>query len=189
MFQTLNIPAGRKVLFPNLYKQIDEALTNRSSFAYLFKGDVGTGKSELMNIIASCFSNDRMLFSSTTEIYEDYLSISQSDFSDKGEALKRREYAFKRPYIFIDDLGIETTRYAKANAYIEAGIYKMYDAWKRHGRFCYIITTNMGLPGRPSIQEVYGARVEDRIIEMFTIVEFKHKSFRQNNRKIHKEVR
>lgn len=194
-YDNLILPPNHKVMFPKLYKKIDNAITEDLPIAYLFRGKAGTGKTELMRIIAKAvyrrypqmmLNNGKI--SSTVDLYEDYLQVLSSNPTDKADALRKRASYFQLPFLFLDDLGVEAAKGSNAISYISNGIQRMYDAWKyKHSFYVYIITTNLRTPGTPSIQEVYDDRVEDRLIEMLTVVDFKNTSFRIAKQKIHRE--
>ena len=165
------LPDNHIIINQFFYDVLWAKCTSQDSFAYLFSGPAGTGKTELMKIVANYLLVKPV---TTSELWLDYFRIICSSVTDKNDALERRVNRFKERDLFLDDIGAEITISDKASGFVAAGITSMCDrivANKEAGRsYTNIITTNLTAK---EIQEVYGQRVYDRLFQAFEIVQFK----------------
>jgi len=157
---------------------------------YLFQGVVGCGKTTLAKLIFNnCKTKIRHMDSkmiSTRSLYEEYLRLMSSTYTDKNDAIRALSDVTKKEVLLMDDLGDEKPNTDAAHDYIGGLIEKRYE----HIRYHYplsnlncvtIITTN--LTGQ-QIVDLYGSRVYDRIQEIFVICKFNDVSFREKKRTI-----
>lgn len=180
----LKLPEWYKNNNPNILSWIKDDLKKGRQFHYLFIGEVGTGKTELTDIIYGQFKqhnaviNDRYI--KATEIYQDYLGVMQSNYTDKHNAIRKRTGCLQNEFTILDDLGAEKPYTESSSQFIETILIGHYCFIKKYP-CCSIITTN--LTG-DNIAERYGNRVLDRLHEVFTIMIFNNYSFRQEKTEI-----
>ena len=157
---------------------------------YLFQGVVGCGKTTLAKLLFySCrrFGNSSdTKMTSCRSMYEEYLRLMGSEYSDKYDAISELSDVTKKEVLLIDDLGDEKPNTDAAHDYIGGLIEKRYEHVKNYYpgnrlNSVTIITTN--LTGQ-QIVDMYGSRVYDRIQEIFVICKFNDVSFREKKRTI-----
>lgn len=153
-------------------------MNNDQNFHYLFLGKPGTGKTYLANIIKKSIPGCK--FMEAREIYSDYLRIIGGNFSDKAEAIAKREHSLRGEYVIMDDLGDEKGTEA-GHEFIGKLITDRYYWFKKGFAKGTIITSN--LDGK-AIKEIYGSRIIDRLYEMCIVMEFQDHSFRMDNLRI-----
>ena len=178
----MNLPENYQKNNPNILKRIEQDLDTNSGFHYLFMGDVGCGKTYLAEIIAKNFENVR--YNSAFELYSDYLFLLDSSYTDKNEAIKNLKHSLRGSFVILDDLGAESPRSESSRNFISAVCQDGYLWVKEVEKMKVtrsIITTN--LTGM-QIQKLYGVRVIDRLQELYTIMKFKSKSFRADEKEI-----
>lgn len=176
LFNTLKLPANHDIINIDFYKEIDNHLTHQTPFCYLFKGISGCGKTTLMKIIHNNIIRLNPVWMTAPTLYQDYIRVISSDFSDKSEAITKRHNLFVADTLFIDDIGVEKHISEAAIGYITIGIHRMYDNWKMYNHKRIVLSTNLN---SKEILDMYGSRVVDRLTEMFTVIDFPDKSFRK----------
>ena len=200
----IRYPKGYKKNNKNIIKRVEKELllygtniidgvqhdSNRVSAHYLFQGVVGCGKTTLAKIIYnSCKPKSNYTDSKSTsfrKIYEDYLSLIGSTYSDKYTAIQDLSELMKKELLLLDDLGDEKPNTDAAHDYIGGLLEKRYEYIKigfpvNKLNCVTIITTNLN--GKQII-DTYGSRVYDRLQEIFVICKFKDVSFREKKRTI-----
>ena len=194
---TIIYPKGYKKNNKNIIAKVEKDLlsygtkiSNRVCANYLFQGVVGCGKTTLAKAIyTTCWLKGRRSDSKATsfrKMYEDYLSLMSSTYSDKYDAIKELSLCTQKEVLFLDDLGDEKPNTDAAHDYIGGLLEKRYEHIKTgfpENKFnCVtIITTNLN--GKQII-DTYGSRVYDRLQEVFVICKFKEVSFREKKRQI-----
>ena len=144
-------------------------------------GDIGTGKTELFNIF-KMYSNqvnraNGFKYYSSGEIV-DNLNIIGKEYLLQFSSNEKEDGIPKPITCYVDDIGSrsETIMHygSKYNA-MEEFLNIRYEVFRRHRKLTHI-STNL----YPSdIKQIYGARIENRMKEMFNIIELKGKSFRK----------
>jgi len=177
----MNLPENHEIINANFYNMIDRQLKNNEPFAYMFKGITGSGKTELLKIIANHIPGSKII--SLPDAWKDYFEILCSAYTDKSEALDRRFDRYKQPIVLIDDMGAELELHDNACKFTTTVLHTLYDSYMKHkgrGNYKYIITSNTS---SKQDREAYGDRIYDRLLEIFTIVNFPAKSFREASSK------
>jgi len=168
----------------NCLKRIKNDLKSGKLFHYLFIGDVGVGKTVLAEEIFKQFRQNNpdieCNFLKGREVYQDYVIVLNSNYSDKSDALKKKTRCFRYLFSVLDDLGKEKPRTEGSRAYMESLLEDRYDFQKKI-KCCTIITTN--LSGQ-EIGDLYGEPVLNRLHEIFTIMKFGDHSFRLDHTEI-----
>ena len=176
----LTLPKGYKENNKNILNDIRHKLITSSDFHYLFQGPVGCGKTLLSNLIVkpiSTWEGKRPKSLMCRRLYEKYLKIIASNYTDKYDAIDDIYRYFHSGFLILDDLGDERPGTDSAHDFIGGLIEERYDYLKRSnfkGRT--IVSTNLD---SGEIINFYGSRVYDRIQEMFVICKFKQVSFRE----------
>lgn len=167
---------------PNIISQVLFDLKSGKPYHYIFTGRVGLGKTFLADIIAWSYPWNNRHFGPegkilVKDLYRGYLTSINSDY----RMLRSVERHLVKDFLIIDDLGNEAPSTPTAHEYIGTTIERRYNAIKHTKRFmATIITTNLT---QKEIRDTYGSRVEDRLLEMFTIMKFTGKSFRKKQSK------
>lgn len=144
-------------------------------------GDIGTGKSELFSIFRMYSTQVNRLngFKSYTsgEIVDNLNIVGKAYFQQFSHNYQAQGQA-KPITCYVDDIGSrnETVMHygSKYNA-MEEFLNIRYEVYKRYRKLTHL-STNL----YPSeIKEIYGNRIENRMKEMFNIIELKGESFRK----------
>lgn len=178
MYQSfdLKLPDWYKNNNPKILAKIRTDLAAGNQFNYLFMGCVGSGKTLLAEFIFSQINETNSKIEAM-DIYQEYLRILKSDYTDKNTAIEKRLNCLRKEYLLFDDLGTEKPSTDSSRHFMEQILMKHYN-YVKHNNSCSIITTN--LTGN-EIAERYGNRILDRFHELFTIMKFKKYSFRREN--------
>jgi DNA replication protein DnaC len=131
----------------------------------LLYGTIGSGKTTLMNSLVK--------FLTITEPGISKGKYSAIDIAEKFEQ-GEKDFIIDKKMLFIDDLGEEPLtikNYGNERSPLIELLYKRYDR-----KQFTIITTNLL---EKEIEETYGARIADRMHEMFDRIYFDHASFRR----------
>lgn len=206
-FKWLELPDYHEYINNNIkfYKDLDEAIDKGLPIRRSFTGGVGTGKTDLMTIVANALDrkseqdfqqqyDERMdMYLSTgdpkhypkvnkierismAEFWDDYFRLICSDFSDKSDAIKKRKNRFRKESVFIDDLGAEVEMNDKAKRLTIEMFQFIYEEYKKNNVKHLMITTNLDASG---VVKNYGERIYDRMLEMCVINIFPRRSFRE----------
>lgn len=146
----------------------------------LMRGDVGNGKTTLMQAIIDFIEfytelNDGYSNRKTIHFYT-AKNIARMVATEEGR--KEYEKIIKVPMLAIDELGEEPS-----NVIVYGMVYEPLKdlLLERYAnRRFTILTTNLK---SAKLQEVYSKRVMDRFLEMMEIIDFTNKSYRQLYRK------
>lgn len=145
-------------------------------------GDVGTGKTKIMELMSNWQHNKRKYsFISCREIQQDYaINGFQALFKYSKDSYRYKSNVRSKDlpitYCF-DDFGAEgqASYYGnKANVMEEV----LQDRYREYETFGMLTHMTSNLQKGDVIQEQYGIRVRDRIRGMFNIVEMNGQSFR-----------
>ena len=178
----LTLPKGYKENNKNILKDVRQRMKLDSEFHYLFQGPVGCGKTVLSRIIETHltrYSRKRIKSKSLIcrRIYEKYLKIIASNFTDKYDAIDDMYRDLQSEFLILDDLGDERPGTDSAHDFIGGLIEERYDYLKRTDfKGHTIVSTNLD---SGEIINFYGSRVYDRMQEMFVICKFNKVSFRE----------
>jgi len=160
---------------------IEKCLQTKDPFAMLFVGKVGCGKTylaeQVYNYIETENSNNhriKMLFSSAAEVYREYLAALTKQNSDKNDLIARIESYLTWDVVVLDDLGKEMDTGA-AKTFFSNLLCIQYDAFREGKLNRSIITTNYS---GEQLKQLYGEHVVSRLVEYYTIVEFKAGDYR-----------
>ena len=153
--------ADRKNLDPETTKAIEKA--NKEDKGLFIYGNTGTGKSYTLHAIAK----DKGFVHNFIELLLEFRnSLNKGYYKDNVEALCEKKF------LFIDDIGSETTSdYVLEFLYLV--INKRYESMKR-----IALTTNLSLE---EFEQRYGARILSRIAEMCIVHEIKGEDKRLSN--------
>ena len=153
----------------------DEAFTNRGfnlNKGLLVIGSVGSGKTEAFNVFREMFRCSDKFFQvvSCRQIIRDY--------TIEGAKVLNRYGKESESTIYFDDLGLEEVN-AKmfgnsANVMGEI-LLDRYESFKRK-RVLTFASSNLTAT---QFEEVYGARMRDRMKEMFNVIKVEGNSFRK----------
>lgn len=159
-----------------IYKEIHDQLTDsinkpeEVTKGIFINGSIGVGKTAMMRIFQRLVSETDRCFKMVTASHLKFLSeeLTTLDIMDKYGAAWQHD-------LLIDDIGlsIDVKRFGNTVNIITDLIQERYDVFTRYGRRTHF-TSNivMALPdkpefeGKPSIENIYGRRVYDRIFEM-----------------------
>ena len=184
-----------KLVYPEKYKKnnpkiltrIESDMKENRNFHYLFLGNVGSGKSLLARLIANAYNKRSDPFSKfhtigARKIYYKYLD-SINSFSNVGPIITGIEEYIKAQRLILDDIGNEKPGTESAHEYIGTQIEKRYDRIKENPEkhTHTIMTSNLA---QKEMLNFYGARVVDRIQELFTIMVFDAISFRKMKQEV-----
>lgn len=186
-----NAPFGFDVIAQNkrAYHNLFDYFTYQVGTELNFKkgliviGNVGTGKTTLMNIFADFVGN--------TLTDTDYLKkrnlffqiITARDIDrnvSKGNIKYYESLIDKRLNLCIDDLGLErreTNSYGNKNNIIEDLILDRYELWHKHGIKTHY-TTNLNLD---AIKRIYSERTFSRLTQMTNAIIWQGSDFRKKN--------
>ena len=180
----LILPDGHQIINAHFYEEIAQQIANNEPFAYLFKGNAGTGKTELLKIIAENIKPKPRIISHP-DLWQEYFTVLCSDYTDKSDGMQRRLDTFKQPILFVDDIGAEIEIHSKAANFTIQAIHILCNAYERFRNrgelYRYIFTSNTK---SEHDREAYGDRVFDRFLGIFKIVKFPEKSFRENSKQM-----
>ncbi|TXD45889.1 hypothetical protein [Polaribacter sp. IC073] len=144
----------------------------------LIIGDFGNGKSSTMKVFEKCVRNTPKYFKgySANDVVLDFEGCSEP--KDKTHLIKKMSTG----KLYFDDIKSER----KANNYGKSEIFREILENRYNNKALTFITCNYkkGYEGNletalKEFGEKYGDRVNDRIYEMFNVIEFKGKSFRK----------
>ena len=176
----LTLPKGYKENNKNILKDVRQRMKLDSEFHYLFQGPVGCGKTVLSRIIKLPMLQLKGIRPKSLmcrRLYEKYLKIIASDFTDKYDAIDDIYKYFHSDFLILDDLGDERPGTDSAHDFIGGLIEERYDYLKRTDfKGHTIVSTNLD---SGEIINFYGSRVYDRMQEMFVICKFNKVSFRE----------
>ena len=180
----LNLPHWYKDNNPAILKRIEVDLKAGNQFNYLFIGNVGTGKTLLADTIYNQFrcNNPRIdnKYIRAMDIYQEYLGVMMSNYTDKLNALEKRIRCLEKPFVIFDDLGTEKPSTDSSRQFIETILINHYNYVLKYCSSSIISTNLTG----DDIADKYGNRVLDRIHDAFTIMKFNNHSFRQEKTEI-----
>lgn len=158
------------------YFSRDDAFTDRGfdlNKGLLVVGPIGTGKSEAFNVF-------REMFRGSQNGFFKVISCRHliRDYTEKGAKVLNEYGRESKSTVYFDDLGLEEVNVKmfgnSANVMSEILIDR-YDSFKTKGVLTYA-SSNL----TPSqFEKVYGARMRDRMKEMFNLITVKGKSFRR----------
>lgn len=151
-------------------------ITDKEETGLLLYGNVGSGKTTLMNALINLFS--------TKKIYHHGMSIGFKRL-DSVELYQLYKFKYpdfdeikKCPMLAIDDFGIEPVYINVFGTDISPISELLYHRYQN--RLTTIITTNLAVD---EIRKRYGDRIADRFNEMMHPVLFANGSYRQLNKK------
>jgi len=168
--------------FKKIITAISENIENNKDLHFMFMGDIGIGKTFLSNIIRDYLQKSDLKVSlyEIRKIYQEYVRLIGSNYSDSSDQVNKIANIGKKDILILDDLGTEKM-VENQITFIKNILLDRYETIKKQQCLLTIITTNFG---SEEINSIYGSRVLDRILEVFTIVNFKGKSLRNKNIKI-----
>ena len=168
--------------FKKIITAISENIENNKDLHFMFMGDIGIGKTFLANIIKDYLQKSDLKVSlyEIRKIYQEYVRLIGSNYSDSSDQVNKIANIGKKDILILDDLGTEKM-VENQITFIKNILLDRYETIKKQQCLLTIITTNFG---SEEINSIYGSRVLDRILEVFTIVNFKGKSLRNKNIKI-----
>jgi DNA replication protein DnaC len=169
------LPDDYKKNNPHIIEQIISDIKNEKDFHYLFQGCVGCGKTYLAKLISKTFEDVKIKYARS--VYREYLSVLDSNYTDKAVAIDKRIHCLRGDFVILDDIGSEKPRTAGSRSFMEDIIEDRYDWIMKGLGKRTVFTTN--LTGS-ELAELYGDRVVDRLQEAFIIMKFKNYSFRKN---------
>lgn len=158
--------------FNKRMSEIGRWLTDNNSTGLLLYGNVGSGKTTVMDAISNLFSTKNIKHKGvnvgfkrleSVELYQMY-KFKYNEF----EEIK------KSPLLAIDDFGIEPVYVNVFGTDISPISELLYHRYQN--RLTTIITTNLGIE---DIRQRYGDRIADRFNEMMKSVLFPNDSYRQ----------
>lgn len=142
----------------------------------MLAGYLGNGKTTMIKAVQRAFV---YLGAAGCIPYGEGLRLLEAkDIYNNFDIVKWRNEVFNEPLLAIDDLGVEpkeTNIYGTIMTPIVDLLEYRYDR-----RLVTMVSTNLT---RQQRDEKYGNRLADRFDEMFTVVPFNHKSYRQNANK------
>ena len=160
-------------------RELAEALTaDDRHFGVLLMGNVGSGKTTLMTALQKFFvaANWSVGIKNICNVDTDGLRIVRAkNIQRDGERWQYFDTLCREPLLGIDDLGAEPTEqlvFGNASTPVTDLLEERYDR-----RLFTIATTNLSCD---MLEKKYGARITDRMNEMFKIIIFKNKSYRCN---------
>lgn len=159
-------------------RKVAEWLCRGRKNGLLMAGFVGNGKTTMLKAVARLFAllhieyedGNRRLYRNVRYVSALELTRIAADTTQKAwlEEIKRT------PMLAIDDVGTEPTvvkNYGNEISPLTEVLYYRYDQ-----RLWTMMTSNLK---EEDFQERYGVRIADRIREMFNILAYNHKSYRQ----------
>ena len=167
--------------FKNIYRTITENIKNNSkNNNYIFVGKYGTGKTLLMNIVKTLLEQKKhnsIEILDFNEVFQDYIRVLSSNFSDKNEAIRRIKSIANQEVLLMDELGDNHENQSQAQINFTKEIlmkrYRMIEKFPDH---ITIFATNLTFT---EIEKVYGERIASRCYK-YNIVKFKGDDFRRN---------
>ncbi len=164
-------------VYADACRQLAETLTiDDGCFGALLMGTVGNGKTTLMKALQKLVCNLYVSGSlkTLTGIDTDGLRIVRAkNVQRDGERHRYFDTLCREPLLGIDDLGAEPTEqlsFGNAATPIVDLLEERYDR-----RLFTVATTNLSFD---MLGQKYGARITDRMNEMFRLIIFKNKSYR-----------
>lgn len=180
---------------PEMIAKIQRDMTSGEPYHYFFHGKVGRGKTFLAQHIIRSYPNSHWYYSNPNpiaetgmitvrEYYREYLEFNKSKGWTAVTDQKANDRLLFKMFLCLDDIGNEKPDTTAAHDYIAACIERRYDAIKSGKAHATIMTSNLDIE---AIKKMYGSRVQDRIYEVFDIIEIKRekgkKSYRRENMK------
>lgn len=160
-------------------RELAEALTaDDRHFGVLLMGNVGCGKTTLMIALQKLFAhiNWSTGIKNICNVDTDGLRIVRAkNIQRDGDRRQYFDTLCREPLLGIDDLGAEPTEqlvFGNAATPVSDLLEERYDR-----RLFTIASTNLTFE---KLSQKYGARIADRMNEMFKIIIFKNKSYRCN---------
>lgn len=154
-------------------KAVIQWMTEGDKCCLLLVGDVGCGKTTMLNAI--CRMVNDLYYSNISYERRGFQWESSFVLSSWAQTNTERYEEFKRrEWVAIDDFGqeaVECMSYGNIIYPIRDILLHRYD-----NNLITILTTN--LPPK-AITEKYGRRIGDRLAEMANIIKFNEKSYRQ----------
>lgn len=169
----------------NIYKQVYDKLVfgiyNEMDKGFLITGSIGVGKSAMMKVIQRLFKDTQRRFK----------WVSGYELRDLSECMTIRE--IKALYgsnlkcdLYIDDIGIsvEVNRFGNNVNIISEIIMERYDlfvnsGYRTHLSSNVIATMIKNDKNTPTLENIYGLRVLDRIKEMCDLIIWNGESLRK----------
>ncbi len=142
----------------------------------LMMGSVGSGKTTLMKALQKLMAeiNWTVGLSSVCNVDTDGMRIVRAkNIQRDGERWQYFDTLCREPLLGIDDLGAEPTEqlvFGNASTPVVDLLEERYDR-----RLFTVATTNLTFD---KLEKKYGARITDRMNEMFRLIIFKNKSYR-----------
>ena len=135
----------------------------------LLRGTLGSGKTTILEALYSLYHRfcRNVWKCKALDVYEQY----QAKIDKAGSCYDELK---KADFLFLDDLGIESAQfrnYGIDHAPLPELIYNRYDK-----QLPTVISTNLS---ENLLVNRYGGRVQDRFLEMCTIVRFRARSYRE----------
>lgn len=181
-----------KIQYPDWFEKTElskhfETIINEP-FAIILTGVPGCGKTAIADIVVNSIyekhKNDGKLtvWCNTADgTYQNYLNIvSRPYFDGKNEQLEASQNVLCRKLVLLDDLGCEKDT-AAASSFFQLAFSNHYKHVKSKGLNNIIITTNASFE---QLGKIYGARVLDRMYEIFVLIEMTNSSYRARNKKV-----
>ncbi len=134
-------------------------------------GNIGTGKTLLMQIIGECKIKGKTFgYKTCREIARRFMTEGYNGIVNFGSGAVRREYQnYKISHMLFDDLGSErslTSYYGNKVNVMGEILTDRYELFLKHGLITHL-TTNLDFD---ELEEIYGNRVLSRMKQMFNFV-------------------
>ena len=178
-----NLPSDYEINNREIINRIRLDLSANKNIHYMFLGAVGSGKTHLARIIRQFYTKQGVdvKFVEARNSYKEYLRMLGSEYTDKVEAIRKREQVLRKPYVIYDDIGNEKPATESAHSFVGDLLEDRYMWIKKGFGKMTILTSNLD---ETALRRFYGDRVVDRLVEVFTIMKFKSESFRKKKMEI-----
>ena len=171
--------------------KIQRDMASGEPYHYFFHGKVGRGKTFLAQHIIRSYPNSHWYYTSPNpiaktgmitvrEYYREYLEFNKSKGWTAVADQKANDRLLHKMFLCLDDIGNEKPKTEAAHEYIGACIERRYDAIKNGKAHATIMTSNHDME---EIKGIYGSRVQDRIYEVFDIMEIKREKGKKSYRR------
>ena len=176
---------------PQMIAKIQRNMGSGEPYHYFLHGKVGRGKTFLAQHIIRSYPNSHWFYSNANpiaktgmitvrEYYREYLEFNKSRGYTAVADQKANDRLLNKMFLCLDDIGNEKPSTDAAHEYIGGCIERRYDAIKSGKAHATIITSNLDME---AIRKMYGSRVQDRIYEVFDIMEIKREQGKKSYRR------
>ncbi|HDY88074.1 MAG TPA: hypothetical protein ENH82_08185 [bacterium] len=187
----LKLSPGYNVDDAEMIAKIQRDMSSGQPYHYFFHGKVGRGKTFLAQHIIRSYPNSHWYYPSPNpiaksgmitirEYYREYLEFNKSKGYGAVTDQKANDRLLLKSFLCLDDIGNEKPATKPAREYIGACIERRYDAIKSGRVHATIMTSNHDMG---AIKGMYGSRVQDRIYEVFDIMEIKREKGKKSYRR------